>query len=94
MERTLGKEEMISLSEIKSAMIVDNDKHWAFGRNAGWGLAGAVTLGPLGLLAGTLLTGNVKEQVVAVGFKDGRKAVISGKKNKLAPIVASGFVAY
>jgi hypothetical protein len=40
---------------------------------AGWGLVGAVALGPLGLLAGVLAGGNRKEVCFACTLKDGRR---------------------
>ncbi len=43
---------------------------------AGWGAAGAVVLGPLGLLAGVLGGGNKRKTVVSVVLKDGRKALL------------------
>jgi hypothetical protein len=35
----------------------------------------------------------MKDQVVAVAFKDGRKVVISGRKKDFVAILAAGFIA-
>jgi hypothetical protein len=39
----------------------------------GWGLAGAVALGPIGMLAGLVMGGNRKEVCALCDLKDGRK---------------------
>jgi hypothetical protein len=39
----------------------------------GWGLAGAVALGPLGMVAGLVMGGNRKEVCALCELKDGRK---------------------
>ena len=56
---------------------------------AGWGLAGAALLGPLGLIGGLVLGGNKKEVAFVAHFQDGRKfmATTDGKTyNKLAAL--------
>ena len=51
--------------------IVDIKKHAG---KIGWGLAGAIALGPVGLLAGLLLGGKQKKEVTFVAIiKDARK---------------------
>ena len=67
------KFEKIDLAEIDTLEIASEEsvkKVW--GTVAG-GAAGAIMLGPLGLLAGVLTGGNRKEIVFVCKFKDGRK---------------------
>lgn len=43
------------------------------GGTLGWGAAGALLLGPLGMLAGLLVGGNATRVTFVARFKDGRK---------------------
>jgi hypothetical protein len=43
------------------------------GGTVGWGIAGAVVLGPVGLLAGLLLGGKGQDVTFVAKFKDGRR---------------------
>lgn len=85
------KPSRLSLTNVRSAEVVTADKRWSFGRKSAWGLAGLVTIGPLAGLAGVIAGGNMKEQVVAVAFRDGRKVILQGKKKELEPILVVGF---
>lgn len=51
------------------------------GGTVGWGVTGAVLLGPVGLLAGLLAGGRKKEVTFVVKFKDGKKALCSADNN-------------
>lgn len=79
------------MSDIRSAEVVTADNHMSVGRKIGWGVAGAVVLGPLGAAIGAVAGGNMKEQVAAIVFKDGRRALIRGNLKHLEPILAAGF---
>src|SRR5450631_4033455 len=81
----------IPLTDIRSAEVVTVDNHMSIGRKIGWGIAGALVLGPVGAAIGGVAGGNMKEQVVAVVFKDGRKALLRGKPKHLEPIIVAGF---
>lgn len=59
--------------ELERAEILDEEKVKKLAGTAGWGIAGAVLLGPLGAIGGILLGGNKKEVAFAAYLKDGRK---------------------
>lgn len=69
---------------IQSLEIITEENKKKFIGTAGWGLVGAVALGPLGLLAGVLAGGNKKEICVACELKTGQKfiAVCDPKTHK------------
>lgn len=56
-----------------------------------WGAAGAVLLGPLGLLAGVLAGGNRKEVVFSCTLKDGRKFLASSDQRTFTAFQAEAF---
>ena len=69
-----GKDKTIDLrKQVDSVEIVTEESKKKFMGTAGWGLAGAIALGPLGLIAGALAGGNKKEVCFACHLKDGRK---------------------
>jgi hypothetical protein len=57
----------------------------------GWGGIGALALGPLGMIAGALGGGNKSTAVVAVEFKDGKRAMLEGKTKEITHVIALGF---
>lgn len=68
--------ERIDFDKIKSIdHVTDENKTSVMGK-AAWGAAGAVLLGPVGLLAGVLGGGNVQKRVVSMEFTDGRKVLL------------------
>lgn len=68
------KGESINLGlELQSAELLDEEKVKKLAGTSGWGIAGAVLLGPLGAIGGILLGGNKKEVAFAAYLKDGRK---------------------
>lgn len=82
----LISKEKLELSSILSAEIVtDSDSLF---RRAGWAALGAVALGPLGLLAGVVAG---KKTIVAVEFKDGRKALLECGSGEVATLKAACF---
>ncbi|WP_375187755.1 hypothetical protein [Sphingobium yanoikuyae] len=60
-------------SELSDVEIATEESVKRIGGTVGWGAAGAVILGPVGLLAGLLLGGRKKEVTFVAKFKDGRK---------------------
>lgn len=60
-------------AELERVELLDEEKVKKLAGTAGWGVAGAVLLGPLGAIGGILLGGNKKEVAFAAYLKDGRK---------------------
>lgn len=86
MPKGLVSTEKLDLSSIASAEIVtDTD---SLTRRAGWAAVGAVALGPIGLLAGALAG---KKTVVAVEFRDGRRALMECASDEVAALKAACF---
>ena len=68
------KGETINLGlERERTELLDEEKVKKLAGTAGWGVAGAVLLGPIGAIGGMLLGGNKKEVAFAAYLKDGRK---------------------
>ena len=68
------KGEAINLGlELERTELLDEEKVKKLAGTAGWGVAGAVLLGPIGAIGGMLLGGNKKEVAFAAYLKDGRK---------------------
>ncbi|MBB3142834.1 hypothetical protein [Halomonas organivorans] len=61
------------------------------GGTVGWGAAGAVILGPVGLLAGLLAGGRKKEVTFIVKFTDGKKALCTADNKTFTKMQASQF---
>ncbi|MDF0732626.1 hypothetical protein P0Y43_18195 [Pseudomonas entomophila] len=73
--------ERISLARIKDLKLASLESSRNLGSTLGWGVAGALVAGPVGLLAGLWLGGKEEEATFLVTFKDGRKlmAITDGK---------------
>lgn len=68
------KGESVNLgADLERAELLDGESVKKLAGTAGWGIAGAVLLGPLGAIGGILLGGNKKEVAFAAYLKDGRK---------------------
>lgn len=65
--------EDILLSEVVRLELASEEAVISLGGAAGWGLAGSVLLGPVGLLAGLILGGKGKDVTFICVFKDERK---------------------
>ncbi|HEN8802482.1 hypothetical protein [Pseudomonas sp. CM27] len=73
--------ERISLARISDLRLASLESSRSFGSTLGWGVAGALVAGPVGLLAGLWLGGKEEEATFLATFKDGRKlmAITDGK---------------
>lgn len=87
--RLLG--ETIPLSELAVVDIANEENVKKIGGTVGWGVAGAVILGPVGLLAGLLLGGKKKEITFIAKFKDGRKILATTDNKTFTKLQAAVF---
>ena len=76
---------------IESVEIAAQHNTVKFGGAVGWGAAGAVLAGPLGLVAGALLGGRGKKVVFVATFKDGRKLLAQTDSKTFAELKAAAF---
>jgi len=73
--------ERISLARVADLRLASLESSRSLGTALGWGVAGALVAGPVGLLAGLWLGGKEEEATFLATFKDGRKlmAITDGK---------------
>ena len=83
--------EKIPYSELAEVSVASEDSAKRIGGTVGWGVAGAVVLGPVGLLAGLLLGGKGKDVTFVAKFKDGRKLLATTKSKIFIKIQAAVF---
>ena len=79
----------LKTSEIGEIDIASEESIKRIGGTVGWGAAGAVILGPVGLLAGLLLGGKSKEVTFVVRFKDGTKMLATADSKTYTKLVAA-----
>lgn len=78
-------------SDVEEVAIGNEENVKRLGGTVGWGAAGAVILGPVGLLAGLLAGGRKKEVTFILKFKDGKKALCTSDSKVFTKIQASQF---
>ena len=83
--------ETISFYSIESCELASEESVKKIGGTVGWGLAGAVVLGPVGLLAGMLLGGRGKDVTFVVKLEDGRKFLATTTSKAYTKIQAALF---
>jgi hypothetical protein len=83
--------ETIPITELETVDIATEESVKKLAGTVGWGVAGAVILGPVGLLAGLLLGGKKKEVTFIAKFKDGRKLLASTDSKTFTKLQASVF---
>lgn len=83
--------EIISVSELETVEIATEENIKKIGGTIGWGIAGALVLGPVGLLAGALLGGKKKEITFIAKFKDGRKLLATADSKTFTKLQAAAF---
>lgn len=71
--KSVWKVNKIPFTDLESVELASEESVKKVGGTVGWGAAGAVILGPVGLLAGLLLGGRKKKVTFVAKFKDGRK---------------------
>lgn len=65
--------EKIALNRIKEMSVANQESSKSLGGAIGWGMAGALVAGPIGLIAGLWLGGREEEVTFVATLKDGRK---------------------
>lgn|SRR5690625_3429556 len=83
--------EGIKLSELEEVEVASEESVKRLGGTIGWGVAGAVILGPVGLLAGLLAGGRKKEVTFVAKFKDGRKLLATTDSKTFTAMKAATF---
>ena len=83
--------ETIPLTKLETVEIATEESVKKIGGTVGWGAAGAVILGPVGLLAGLLLGGKKKEITFVAKFKDGRKLLAQTDSKTFTKLQAAVF---
>ncbi len=83
--------ETIPLTQLETVEIATEESVKKIGGTVGWGAAGAVILGPVGLLAGLLLGGKKKEITFVAKFKDGRKLLAQTDSKTFTKLQAAVF---
>lgn len=83
--------EKITKDMIQAVEVASEESAVRLGGAAGWGTAGAVLLGPVGLLAGLVLGGRGKDMTFILVLKDGRKAMLTADSKTYAAIQSAVF---
>ncbi len=83
--------ETIPLTQLETVEIATEESVKKIGGTVGWGAAGAVILGPVGLLAGLLLGGKKKEITFVAKFKDDRKLLAQTDSKTFTKLQAAVF---
>ncbi len=83
--------EDIKLSEIDAIEPASEESVKRIGGTVGWGAAGAVLLGPVGLLAGLLMGGRGKDVTFVCRLKDGRKFMATAPSKVYTEMSAAVF---
>lgn len=83
--------ERIPVDQVANIEVASEDNVKKMGSAAAWGTVGALTLGPVGLLAGVLAGGNKKEVTFIAEFKDGRRILATTDSKTFTKIRAAMF---
>lgn len=83
--------EKIKMSEIETVEVATEESVKKLGGTIGWGAAGGIILGPVGLLAGLILGGKKTEVTFICKFKDGRKFLGTASAKVYKTILAGAF---
>ena len=88
-----GKTCVYPKEEIESIEVASEENVIRLGGVAGWGVAGGLLLGPVGLLAGALLGGRSKDVTFVAVFKDGKKMLATTDTKTFTQLQALAFQA-
>ena len=85
------KGENFPLNYIQEIEVASEESVKRVGGTIGWGAAGALVLGPVGLLAGLLLGGKGKDVTFVAKFRDGRKVLATTDSKTYIQLQAANF---
>ena len=83
------KKEVMSASKISDIEIATEESVKRLAGTIGWGLAGTLALGPLGLVAGALVGGRKTEITIIVTLQDERRFLATVDKKTFTKIQAA-----
>lgn len=83
--------ETIQITQLETVDVASEQSVKKIGGTIDWGAAGALVLGPVGLLAGLLLGGKKKEITFVAKFKDGRKLLATTDSATYTKLLAAVF---
>lgn len=83
--------EIVPLAEIQEIEVASEESVKRMGGAIGWGVAGAVLLGPLGLVAGLFGGGKGSEVTFVCQLKDERKFMATMKAKEYKALSAANF---
>lgn len=86
---SLGKS--YGISDIEELEVASEESVKRLGGTVGWGAAGALILGPVGLLAGLLAGGRTKEVTFVARFKDGKRILATTDSATYTRLMAATF---
>lgn len=81
----------IHKSQLVECEVASEESVKRLGGTIGWGIAGGVLLGPLGMLAGLLVGGKHKEVTFVARFADGRKLLATTDNKTFTEFMAVAF---
>ena len=87
----LGKSNTFTKHDVEEVSVATEESVKRVGGTVGWGAVGALTLGPVGLLAGLLLGGKGKDVTFIMKFKDGRKMLATTDSKTFTKLAAMVF---
>lgn len=83
--------EKISVDQVEAVDVASEESVKRLGGTIGWGVAGGLLLGPVGLLAGLLAGGVGKDVTFVCKLKDGRKFLATAPSKIFVELQASVF---
>ncbi len=90
-ERGGGNSTYLLTKDVATVETANEESVKKLAGTAGWGIAGAALLGPVGLLAGLLLGGRKKEVTFICVFKDGKKILATTDSKTYTKFQAAAF---
>lgn len=80
------------VADIAQVDIITQENSTSVLGKAAWATAGALALGPAGLLAGAIGGGNTNKTQALVTFTDGKSVLLSGKAKAINFVVQAAYV--